>query len=86
MMATEDDQLAALLTQFAALFPTLQNQSTAQILFLSGTTTDPDSFDANGGKTGPLGYYAVVNVSGQTIYMPSLARLTANLQVVKAEW
>lgn len=73
-MAAED-QLAALLSRNASLFTTYEMWANAQTKLLAGTADDPDSFDATGGKTGDLGYYPVVNVSGETIYVPSLARL-----------
>ncbi|MDF0490047.1 hypothetical protein PX554_18085 [Sphingomonas sp. H39-1-10] len=85
-MSTTDDQLSAISAQLQAFLATLDNSVNWQILFLAGSTDDPDSFDKDGGKTGALGYYPVVNVSGQTVYMPCLARLSADLQVVRAEW
>ena len=74
-MSTTDDQISALLAQYATLFPLLDNSASAQILFLGGAADDPDSFDKDGGKAGALGYYRVVNVSGQTVYMPCLKRM-----------
>ena len=74
-MATIDTQLAELLGKNAELFAVYEAWSNANVMLLAGTADDPDSFDENGGKTGPLGYYPVVNVSGQTIYIPSIARL-----------
>jgi len=75
-MAT-DDQLAVLLAQNADLFATYEEWANAQIMLLTGTIDDPESFDADGGKVGALGYYPVVNVSGQTLYVACLARLRA---------
>lgn len=75
-----DDQLAVLLAQNAELFAAYEEWSNGQIMLLAGTLTDPASFDAGGGKAGPLGYYPVVNVSGQTMYVPCLARLRAIAQ------
>jgi hypothetical protein len=72
-----DDQLAVLLAQNADLFATYEEWANGQIMLLAGTIDDPNSFNEAGGKTGALGYYPVVNVSGQTIYVPSLARLRA---------
>lgn len=70
-----DDQLAALLAQNAGLFATYEEFSNGQTMLLAGTIDDPDSFNSQGGKTGALGYYPVVNVSGQTIYVPCMDRL-----------
>lgn len=70
-----DDQLAALLAQNASLFATYEDWANGQVMLLAGTIDDPDSFNAQGGKTGALGYYPVVNVSGQTIYVPCMDRL-----------
>lgn len=70
-----DDQLASLLAQNASLFATYEDWANGQVMLLAGTITDPDSFNAQGGKTGALGYYPVVNVSGQTIYVPCMDRL-----------
>ena len=72
-----DTQLAELLGRNADLFAAYEQWANGQIMLLAGTVDDPNSFDENGGKTGPLGYYPVVNVSGQTIYVPSIARLKA---------
>ncbi|MFD1950278.1 tail fiber domain-containing protein [Sphingomonas arantia] len=44
--------------------------------FYAGTFDDPDSFDANGGKAGPLGYYPMETFDGRTIYFPCLDRFT----------
>jgi hypothetical protein len=70
-----DDQLAVLLARNADLFATYEEWSNGQIMLLAGSITDPASFNAQGGKTGALGYYPVVNVSGQTIYVPCMDRL-----------
>jgi len=70
-----DDQLASLLAQNADLFASYEDWSNAQVMLLAGSITDPNSFNAQGGKTGALGYYPVVNVSGQTIYVPCMDRL-----------
>jgi hypothetical protein len=72
-----DDQLAVLLAQNADLFAAYEEWSNGQIMLLAGTVDDPNSFNEEGGRTGALGYYPVVNVSGQTIYVPCLARLRA---------
>jgi hypothetical protein len=72
---TNEEMLAQLLERNSELFTTYGTWATAQIKLLAGTIDDPDSFNADGGKTGALGYYPVENVSGQTIYVPSLARL-----------
>jgi hypothetical protein len=72
-----DDQLASLLAQNADLFATYEEWANGQIMLLAGTVDDPNSFNEAGGKTGALGYYPVVNVSGQTIYVPCMARLRA---------
>lgn len=76
-MATIDTQLAELLGKNAELFAVYEAWSNANVMLLAGTIDDPGSFNSEGGKTGALGYYPVVNVSGQTIYVPSLARLQA---------
>lgn len=76
-MATIDNQLAELLGKNAALFAAYGQWSDGQIMLLAGTVDDPDSFDADGGKAGALGYYPVVDVSGNTRYVPSIARLRA---------
>jgi hypothetical protein len=70
-----DTQLAELLGRNADLFAAYEEWANGQIMLLAGTVDDPNSFNAEGGKTGSLGYYPVVNVSGQTIYVPSIARL-----------
>jgi len=76
-MAAIDDKFAELLGLNAKFFAAYQAWSEGQIMLLAGTVDDPDSFNAEGGKTGALGYYPVVNVSGQTIYVPCVARLQA---------
>ncbi|WIA58253.1 hypothetical protein N6H05_10795 [Sphingobium sp. WTD-1] len=75
-MAAED-QLAALLERNSALFTTYEGWANAQTMLLAGTLDDPNSFNAEGGKSGALGYYPVINVSGQTIFVPCLARMQA---------
>lgn len=77
-MAAED-QLAALLERNGALFTTYEGWANAQTMLLAGTLDDPDSFNAEGGKTGALGYYPVINVSGQTIYVPCIDRINAGV-------
>jgi hypothetical protein len=72
-----DDQLAVLLAQNADLFATYEEWANGQIMLLAGTVDDPNSFNEAGGKTGALGYYPVVNVSGQTVYVACIARLKA---------
>lgn len=76
-MSTIDNQLAELLGKNADLFAAYENWSNGQVMLLAGTIDDPASFNAEGGKTGALGYYPVVNVSGQTIYVPCIERLRA---------
>lgn len=73
-MAAED-QLASLIERNSALFTTYEQWANAQVMLFAGKIDDPESFNAEGGKTGALGYYPVINVSGQTMYVPSLARL-----------
>lgn len=75
-MAT-DDQLSELLGKNAELFATYEEWANGQIMLLAGTVDDPNSFNETGGKDGALGYYPVVNVSGQTIYVACVARLKA---------
>lgn len=70
-----DDQLASLLAQNADLFAAYENLSNGQVMMLAGSATDPASYDANGGKNGPLGYYPLININGQTVYAPCLDRL-----------
>lgn len=72
-----DDQLASLLAQNASLFAIYEEAANAQTMLVAGSINDPASFDAQGGKAGPLGYYPVINVSGQTLYVPCIARLRA---------
>ncbi|TCP94479.1 hypothetical protein C8J42_101945 [Sphingomonas sp. PP-CE-1A-559] len=72
-----DDQLATLLAQNADLFAAYEEWANGQVMLLAGSIDDPASFNSTGGKTGDLGYYPVINVSGQTIYVPCLARLKA---------
>lgn len=79
-MATIDDMLSDLLSRNAGLFSAYETWANGQTKLLSGTVDDPNSFNATGGKTGALGYYPVTNVSGQTVYVPSLARLNATAQ------
>lgn len=69
----QSDMLQRVLIGDSALFTTYENWAN----LLTGTLDDPDSFNSEGGKTGELGYYPVVNVSGQTIYVPCLARMQA---------
>ena len=76
-MSAIDNQLAELLGKNADLYATYEEWANGQIMLLAGTVDDPDSYDAQGGKIGPLGYYPIVNVSGQTIYVPCIARLKA---------
>lgn len=70
-----DDQLASLLAQNADLFAAYENLSNGQVMMLAGSVNDPASYDANGGKVGPLGYYPLININGQTVYAPCLDRL-----------
>jgi len=72
---SNETTLAALLERNSELFATYGAWAAAQTKLLAGTIDDPDSYNAEGGKTGALGYYPVENVSGQIIYVPSLARL-----------
>ncbi|MFD1952106.1 tail fiber domain-containing protein [Sphingomonas arantia] len=44
--------------------------------FLAGTRDDPDSFNAEGGKTGDLGYYPMQMADGRVVYFPCLDRFT----------
>lgn len=71
----------ALLTELVAAYTGYKVSADALLngnfQFLSGTLTDPDSFNSAGGKTGDLGYYALTNGSGTTIYVPCLQRLAA---------
>jgi len=72
-----DDQLANLLVRQASLYDVLEERQNADILILGGTINDPNSFDQNGGKTGPLGYYPITDVNGTTRFYPCLARMRA---------
>jgi len=72
-----DNQLAALLAKNADLFDTYELWANGQTMLLAGTVDDPASFNAAGGKTGALGYYPVANASGQTVYVPCIARQAA---------
>lgn len=74
-MSSLDNDLAELLGKNAQLFASYENWSNGQVMLLAGTVDDPDSFDADGGKIGPRGYYPVANASGQTMFVPSIARL-----------
>jgi hypothetical protein len=74
---TTNTQLAELLGKNAELFAAYGRWSDGQIMLLAGTIDDPDSFDKDGGKAGALGFYPVVNVNGQTIYVPCMSRLAA---------
>lgn len=76
-MAYSDNDIAELVGLSAKFFSAYQAWSDGQIMLLAGTIDDPDSFDKDGGKAGALGYYPVVNVNGQTIYVPCVARLQA---------
>lgn len=76
----------ALLTELVAAYTGYKLSADAllngQFAFLSGTLTDPDSFDADGlpatdPEHGPLGYYPLANGSGATIHVPCLLRLAA---------
>jgi hypothetical protein len=72
-----DDQLSDLLVRQAGLYDVLEERQNADIQILGGTIDDPNSFDENGGKTGPLGFYPITNVNGVTRYYPCLARMRA---------
>jgi hypothetical protein len=76
-LPTTDDMLSELLARNADLFATIEAREAAEIMLIAGTIDDPDSFDEDGGKTGALGYYPIVNVNGQTLYFPCQARLKA---------
>jgi len=72
------EQIAGVIKRTDTLAETVDAQSNTQSLFLGGAIDDLDSFDEQGGKTGPLGYYPVVNAAGETVYTPCLARINAN--------
>ncbi len=76
-MAYSDNDIAELVGLSAKFFSAYQAWSEGQIMLLAGTVDDPESFNADGGKDGALGYYPVVNVSGQTVYVACMARLRA---------
>lgn len=77
--------IAELLTRNAALFADMEQEQRGWSLILSGRIDDPDSFDAGGGKAGPLGYYPLRDASGVTQYRPCLARLAAIAAAVPAD-
>ncbi len=72
-----DPTLAELIIRNGALFDGMEQEQRGWTRILSGRIDDPDSFDANGGKAGELGYYPLVDVHGVTQYRPCLARLRA---------
>lgn len=74
-MSTIDSQLAELLGLNARLSHKQDVILDGQVMFLAGRADDPESFDAQGGKTGELGFYPVIDISGQTIYTPCLDRI-----------
>lgn len=76
-----DQMLADLLERNSSLFTIYESWANTQVKVMTGTINDPASFDKDGGKSGPLGYYPVTNVNGQTVYVPCLARLYATAPI-----
>jgi len=77
--------IAELLARNAQLFEGMEQEQRGWSLILSGRIDDPDSFDAAGGRAGPLGYYPLRDASGVTRYRPCLARLAAIAATVPAD-
>jgi hypothetical protein len=67
--------LATLLTQVQDLLALQGLVLTGNVDILAGSPDDPDSYNAEGGKTGPLGFYALELPDGTTQYYPCLKRL-----------
>ncbi len=72
---TVADQLAQIIAQQARIVVEQERTVANQDMLVTGTADDPASFNSEGGKTGQLGYYPVVDASGITRYMPCTARL-----------
>lgn len=77
--------IAELLARNADLFADMEEEQRGWSLILSGRVDDPNSFDAVGGKSGPLGYYPLRDANGVTQYRPCLARLAAIAAAVPAD-
>jgi len=72
---TLESDLSLLVTRTSAVINKQEDWINAEIKLSTGTATDPDSFNAAGGKTGDLGYYPIKNANGVTVYMPCLERM-----------
>lgn len=57
------------------LFSAMEREQNGWSQILAGRIDDPDSYDANGGRVGPLGYYPLTDANGVVQYRPCLARL-----------
>lgn len=75
-MASNADMLAQVLQRQGKILTDQERLVLNQDLLVTGTADDPNSFDINGTKVGPLGYYPVLDASGITRFMPCVARQT----------
>jgi DNA adenine methylase len=67
--------LAELLVQQGEVLRLTEAAAAGNVMLIAGTRDDPDSFDQAGGKTGPLGFYPVEDVNGETRFFPCMDRL-----------
>jgi hypothetical protein len=74
-MVTTATQLAELLVLTAERMRKDDVVINGQQMFYVGTADDPDSFDKDGGKVGPLGFYEVQDANGGITYRPCLDRI-----------
>lgn len=80
-----EDQVATLVARNASLFAAYENFSNGQTALVVGSRNDPDSFDRYGLKEGPLGYYPVLNASGELIFVPCIDRVRADAEAATAD-
>lgn len=78
------DEVSVALEQANAQFGDYDRWLAEQKILAVGTIDDPDSFNANGGSTGDLGYYPVTLSTGEIVYLPSPARIAANSAKMEA--
>jgi hypothetical protein len=80
-----EDQVATLVARNASLFAAYENFSNGQTALVVGSRNDPDSFDRYGLKNGPLGYYPVLNASGELVFVPCVDRVRADAEAATAD-
>lgn len=74
-----ENELSDLVAKTSTVILRQEALTNGQIAVVTGTADDPDSFDKDGGKVGPLGYYPFDNPNGDTIYIPSLDRVKEDM-------